>query len=56
MVTELRRYRVSMAAIQETKWYGRDVWEAQGYTFLHFGCVLLVGEGPAVRNEGVGIA
>ena len=25
MVTELRRYRVSVAAIQETKWYGRDV-------------------------------
>ena len=35
MVNELRRYRVSVAAIQETKWYGSDVWEAQGYTFLH---------------------
>ena len=45
-----------MAAIQETKWYGSDVWEAQGYTFLHSGRVLPVGEGPAVRNEGVGIA
>ena len=29
MVNELRRYRVSVAATQETKWYGRDVWEAQ---------------------------
>ena len=56
MVNELRRYRVSVAAIQETKWYGSDVWEAQGYTFLHSGRVLPVGEGPAVRNEGVGIA
>ena len=32
------------------------MWEAQGYTFLHSGHVLLVGEGPAGRNEGVGIA
>ena len=56
MVKELRRYRVSVAAIQETKWYESDVWEGQGYTFLHYGYVLLVGEGPAVRNEGVGIA
>ena len=31
------------------------MWEAQGYTFLHSGRALLVGEGPAVRNEGVGI-
>ena len=31
-------------------------WEAQGYTFLHSGRPLPVGEGPAVRKEGVGIA
>ena len=44
-----------VASIQETKWFGKDVWEAQGYTFLHSGCPLPGGEGPAVRNEGRGV-
>ena len=30
MVKELRRYRVSVAGIQETKWFGTDVWPADG--------------------------
>ena len=56
MMKELRRYRVSVAAVQETKWFGKDVWEAQGYTFLHSGRPLPSEEGIVVRNEGVGIA
>ena len=55
LVKELRRYCVSVAAVQETKWFGTDVWEAQGYTFLHSGRPLPCEEGPAVRREGVGI-
>ena len=47
---------MSVAGIQETKWFGKDVWDAQGYTFIHSGRPLPGGEGPAVRNEGVGIA
>ena len=53
---ELRRYGVSVAAIQETKWFGSDVWEAQGYLFLHFGRPLPNEGEVAARNEGVGIA
>ena len=53
---ELRRSRVSVAAIQETKWFGMDVWEAEGYTLLHSGRKLPEGEGTSMRNEGVGIA
>ena len=37
VVRELRRYRVAVAGIQESKWFGSDVWPADGYTFLHSG-------------------
>ena len=50
MVKELRRYRMSVAGIQETKWFGKDVWQADGYTFLHSGRPLCE-EGPAVMQE-----
>ena len=52
---ELKRYRVNVAGIQETKWFGKDVWEADGYTLLHFGRTLPDGDASAVRGEGVGI-
>ena len=53
---ELARYNVSVAGIQETKWFSRDVWTADGYTFLHSGHPLPSNDDNAVRNEGVGIA
>ena len=53
---ELRRYQVSVAAVQETKWFGKDMWESQGYTFLHSGHRLPSGEGTGRIREGVGIA
>ena len=56
LVWELRRYDVAVAAVQETKWFGADVWENQGYTLLHSGRPLPHGEQPAARKEGVGIA
>ena len=35
---ELKRYVVSVAGVQESKWFGKDVWPAaDGYTFLHSG-------------------
>ena len=55
LVSELRRYGVSVAAIQETKWFGKDVWQADRHTFLHSGRPLPKDGEPAVRNEGVGI-
>lgn len=56
MAKELRRYRVSVAGIQETKWFGSDMWEADGYLFLHCGHPLPGEDDAAVQNEGVGIA
>ena len=55
LAKELRRYGVAVAAIQETKWFGSDVWQAGGYTLLHSGRPLPSDDGPAVRNEGVDI-
>ena len=34
---ELRKYGVSVAGIQETKWFGKDVWPVGRYTFLRSG-------------------
>ena len=54
---ELKRYNISVAAIQETKWFGQDIWTAEGYTFLHSGRPLPISqEDQSIRNEGVGIA
>lgn len=34
----LERYEICMAGLQETKWFGKDVWPtADGCTFLHPG-------------------
>ena len=56
LVGELRRYGVSIAGIQESKWFGSNVWPADGYTFLHSGRPLPGVDERATRNEGVGIA
>ena len=55
LVKELKRYQVSVAAIQETKWFGKDIWQAGGYLFITSGRPLPSDGEPAVRNEGVGI-
>ena len=56
LMGELRKYGVSVAGIQETKWFGMDVWPVGRYTFLHSGCPLPGDQERASRNEGVGIA
>ena len=56
LVRELRKYKVSVAGVQETKWFGSDVWTASGYTFLHSGHPLPGNAEIATRREGVGIA
>ena len=56
LVKELKRYHVCVAGIQETKWFGKDVWPAvDGCTFLHSGRPLPEGDAVAHRGEGVGI-
>ena len=56
VVRELKRFGVSVAGIQESKWFGSDVWRAGEYTFLHSGRPLPSDSDRATRNEGVGIA
>ena len=56
LMGELRKYGVSVAGIQETKWFGKDVWPVGRCTFLHSGRPLPGDQERASRNEGVGIA
>ena len=47
--------KVAIVGIQETKWFGQDVRNADGCTLLHSG-LTLPGDGePPLRNEGLGI-
>ena len=55
VVKELKRLRISIARIQETKWFGKNIWNANGYTLIHPGRPLPNEDEPQRRNEGVGI-
>ena len=55
LMKELRRLKVAVAGIQETKWFGQDVWNVDGYTLLHSGRTLPGDGEPLIRNECVGI-
>ena len=46
---------MAVAGIQETKWFGNDVWPAGNGLFLHSGRAVPAEGEPARRNEGVGI-
>ena len=37
------------------KWFGRGVYEVDGFVMVHSGRSLPTGDDPALRNEGVGI-
>ena len=52
---DLSRLGVVTAGIQETRWFGNDIWTADGYTLLHSGRQLPDENEPQVRNEGMGI-
>ena len=51
----LLQYNISIAAVQETKWFGSDIWNADGHVFLHSGRALPVDCVAALKREGVGI-
>lgn len=56
LVKELRKLTgVAIAGIQETKWFGKDIWTVDGYALLHSRCTLPDESEPQVRNKGVGI-
>ena len=46
---------MTVAGIQETKWFGQDVWNVNEYTLLHSGHTLPDDGEPLIRNEGVDI-
>ena len=54
MVHELQRYRLTIAGIQETKWFEADVWPAG--VFLHSGRLSPPSDDVTQCAEGVGIA
>ena len=43
LIKELKRYRGSVGAIQETKWFGSDLCRTEGYTFCTRVICCLVG-------------
>ena len=55
IVKELRRLRISIAGSQKTKWFGKDICNADGYTLIHSGRPLPNEDQRQRRNEGVGI-
>ena len=55
MICEFKKFRINIAAISETKWFGQNIYEIEGYTILHSGRPV-PGDGDIIeRNEGVGI-
>ena len=41
LVCELIRFRMEITCISETKWFGKDVQEIDGYTVLRGWCITL---------------
>ena len=55
LVEELRRFEISITGISETKWFGQDVYEVDGFVLVHSGRPIPADEEPVQRNAGVGI-
>ena len=55
MMHELSKCGVSMADISEPKWFGKDLYDVQGFMILHSGGPLPDDDSPMVNNQGVGI-
>ena len=55
MVREFKKYRINIAGISETEWFGQDMYEVEGYTILHSGRPIPGDTDIMERSEGVGI-
>ena len=55
MLHELKKYGVSIAGISETKWFGKDLYDVEGYMILHSGRPLPDDDSPMVLNEQKGL-
>ena len=54
LVCEQNKYDVHVTGISEANWFGQAVYEVEGYTILHSGCLVST-EAPMARNEGVAV-
>ena len=50
LAPEMKRYNLDISAVQETRWFGSDVWTTGGYSMLHFGRTM-----PEKERVGIGI-
>ena len=55
MVHELKRFQMNITGISETKWFGNNVYNIEGYTIIHSGRPIPGNDERVERNEGVGI-
>ena len=55
LVKELRHFHMSIVCINETKWFGYDIHEADGYTMIHLGRSVSQSGDTVQRGEGVAI-
>ena len=53
MVQELKKYRMNLTGISETKWFGQNVYNIDNYTILHSGRRIPASGEMIERNEGV---
>ena len=54
MIQEQKKYSVNLTVISETKWFGKAIYQVEGYTILYSGRPV-PSESPLIRYEGVGI-
>ena len=55
LVQELKRFCIGIVCISETKWFGDDVYEVDGFTVLHSGRSVPLSSDTFQHSEGVAI-
>ena len=55
IVSELRRFNVSVGALQETKWFANEVYEVNGNIMLAAGQPSPAEGASVIRGEGVAL-
>ena len=55
MVMELKKYRVNVVGISETKWFGSAVYSVEGHVILHSGRQVPADGNKTLRNKGVAV-
>ena len=55
MVHELKRFKMNITGISETKWFGNNVYDVEGFTIIYSGRPIPDKGGRVEYNEGVGV-